>query len=95
VADRNRDASDERTLHNRRIARLGGLAFAANHDGRQATAAARTAFRSSFENAIRLKFPELSDAAEIDRRAAALRRLHFAQLAYKSAAARSKKGRRS
>jgi hypothetical protein len=94
VGDRSADVPEARVLHNRRIARLGGLSFAATHDGRQATAGARDAFHASFEERVRHQFPELTDTAEIERRADALRRLHYAQLAYKSAAARTKKTRR-
>ncbi len=94
MGDRSGDVQEARILHNRRIARLGGLSFAAANDGRQATAGARAAFRSSFEARVRLQFPDLTDPVEIERRAEALRRLHYAKLAYQSAVARSRKAHR-
>jgi hypothetical protein len=81
----------DRTAHNRRIARLGGLAFAAAHDGREATERARAKFRASFEDTVRERFPDLADETEIARRAEALRKLHYATLAYKSATARARR----
>jgi hypothetical protein len=83
----------DRTSHNKRIARLGGLAFSASHDGRQATEKARRAFADSFVARVRERFPELTDEAEIRRRAEAQRKLHYAELAYKSALARARRRR--
>jgi hypothetical protein len=73
-------------------ARLAAFASHANHDGKDRTEAARAAFAGTFEAQVRAKHPDLADA-EIERRVAIARRLHFARLAYKSAVARSKSGR--
>ena len=81
-------SSEARARHNRSIARIGGLSFAASHDGRAATESARAAFASSFETEVRRRFPELTDENEIRRRAAVLRRLHYCRLSYLSAEAR-------
>lgn len=82
-------AEFDRTAHNRRIARLGGLAFSASHDGHAATERARVTFLRGFELQVRERFPDLGEE-EVARRAEALRRLHYAQLAYRSALMRAK-----
>jgi hypothetical protein len=63
--------------------RLGGLTTAAR--GHVNTAAARAAFAERFYRDIPTDLPQ----AERDRRAAAARRLHMAQLAFRSSRARS------
>ncbi len=68
--------------------RLGGLATAARHDSTLQTAAARAAFLSKFDAQVD---PDgVLPIAERQRRAEAARRLHMAQLAYKSSRARTK-----
>ena len=67
--------------------RLGGLTVAATHDPREYTAAARRTFLDSFLAQVPQDLPQ----AERERRATALRRLHFARLASMSAASRRKK----
>lgn len=75
------------------IARIGGLALAAQRDPREYTRAARAAFLSKFELEVD---PDGSLApAERARRAAAARRLHFTRLAHASAKSRARKGGRS
>ena len=51
---------------------------------------ARAAFASSFERQVRAAAPDLTDEVEIARRAAALKRLHYARMAFKSAQVRRK-----
>jgi len=85
-------AEFDRAAHNRRIARLGGLAFAATHDGHAATEKAREAFRTSFERRLQLEHPDL-DGTEIRRRADALRRMHFVRAGLKSGEARRRRAR--
>ena len=70
-------------------ARLGGLATSARHGGAEQTAPARRAFMLRFEHEVdpeRLLPPD-----ERERRATAARRLYFAQLAWQSSIARSKR----
>jgi len=67
--------------------KIGGLTTAARHDPRVYTAAARSTFLDSFLDQVPSDLPP----AERERRAAALRRLHFARLAAKSAAVRRSK----
>ena len=79
------------------MGRLGGLATAARHDSREINAKARDTYRTSFRSghgcalcpiiAIPAGLPEV----EVDRRAVALRRLHFTRLAIRSAQARTGK----
>lgn len=70
-------------------ARLGGLATAAKHDSKETTRAAREAFDRRFLDEVDpdRELPQ----AERMRRAAAARKLYFAQLAFKSARARARK----
>jgi hypothetical protein len=86
-------SSSQRT-HCRSITSLGGLGrTAAGHDPKMTVA--RAAFASSFEKTIRERFPDLDDEVEIARRADALRRLHYAKLAFRSAQARRKRSARA
>lgn len=68
--------------------RIGAYALHAQHDSREITSAARTAFLSKFDQQVdpdrKLKPDERS------RRAAAARSEHFARLAYRSVRARRK-----
>jgi hypothetical protein len=90
-ASRRRD----RRAHMRAIGSLGGLARAAAYDGREMMAPARAAFASSFERTVRERFPELTDEVEIARRADALKRLHYARMAFRSAEVRRRKSARA
>jgi hypothetical protein len=85
----------QRLAHMRTIGSLGGLARAAAYDSHAIMANARAAFASSFERQIRERFPELTDEVEIARRAAALRKLHYARMGLKSAQARRRKAARA
>lgn len=69
-------------------ARLGGLATASRHDSKKLTAPAREAFEKRFLDQVDpdRALPE----AERLRRAAAARKLYFADLAFRSARARRK-----
>ena len=86
-ASRRRD----RRAHMKAIGSLGGLARAAAYDGREIMAPARAAFALSFERTVRERSPELSDEVEIARRADALKRLHYARMAFRSAEVRRRK----
>ena len=68
--------------------RIGGLALAAQRDPKEYTAAARRQFLSRFEEQVDPDhtLPE----GERARRAEAVRRLYFVQVAYRSAKARRK-----
>jgi hypothetical protein len=76
--------------------RIGGLKRATLYDGKTVTQKARDAFAASFLDGHTcslcgtIVIPEDLPVPERLRRAAALRKLHFAQLAYRSAAARRK-----
>ena len=67
--------------------RIGGLTKAVLHDSRQGTKAARTAFRDSFlaghgcKVCVRIAIPSDLPLSERERRAEALRKLHFARIA--------------
>jgi hypothetical protein len=71
----------------RQAGRKGGLTKAALYDTRDATAAARTAFRDSFQNGheckvcSRIDIPTDLPAGEKQRRAEALRKRHFVSIA--------------
>jgi hypothetical protein len=91
--EQNDDARQAKVAHMRAIGTLGGLTRAARYDGREMTAKARDTFRSSFERAVRDRFPDLQDEGEIARRAEAERKLWYCKLGYKSAAARRAKAR--
>jgi hypothetical protein len=67
--------------------RIGGFAVHATHDSRALTAPARAAFLARFESMVDPdgRLP----TAERQRRGAALRKAHFARLAYRSAQARA------
>lgn len=67
--------------------RLGGLKLAATRDPLEYTSAARATFLASFLEQVPADLPP----AERERRAIALRKLHFARLAAKSAASRRRK----
>ena len=79
------------------LARLGGLARSAQYDGREVTANARRVFRDSFlvGHTCKVCKPTIIPAelahSERERRAEALRRLHYARVALASAEARSKR----
>jgi hypothetical protein len=67
-------------------ARMGGYAVAAKYDTREVTSPARVAFMARFERQVD---PDgVLPAAERKRRAEAAKKLHFQQLAWKSAKAR-------
>jgi hypothetical protein len=66
----------------RQYARLAALEKAAQY-GPEATAAARATFQSSFERQIRERYPNLTDEAEIARRAHALKRAHYTRMSLK------------
>lgn len=68
-------------------ARIGGLTRAAKYNGVEVTENARKAFRDSFLKQVPTDLPE----AERQRRAEALRRAHYARLAYRSAQARKRR----
>jgi hypothetical protein len=73
------------------IARIGGLARAAQYDGREVTKAARLAFADRW---IREVDPEGTlPRAERERRARAAMRAHMHRLALRSAQARRRSGR--
>ena len=76
-------STNERVLNGR----IGGLKVAATHDPKVYTARARATFLASFIEQVPTDLPD----EERERRADALRRLHFARLALKSARARSKR----
>src|SRR5688500_10557967 len=77
----------DRGAHARRIARLGGLAFAAAHDGKAATELPRATFAASFAARVRADNPGL-DETEVVRRAEALRRMHYVRAGLASGEAR-------
>jgi hypothetical protein len=89
------------TVENRGIYRLagrvGGYARAALYDGREMTAAARQRFIESFREGHdcrvcpRVELPADLLPAERERRAEALRRLHYARVALASARKRAEK----
>jgi len=71
------------------MGRIGGLAKAARHDPVEGTRAARAAFDQKFLDEVdpdRILPPE-----ERDRRAKALRRMHFLKMAWRSAKSRRKR----
>lgn len=72
--------------------RIGAYRLHATHDPRETTRNARAAFMARWDREVD---PEgkLSEA-ERQRRATSARKAYFAQLAYRSAVARSSKGRR-
>jgi hypothetical protein len=70
-----------RAQHCRSIGKLGGLTTSAAYDSVARSAKARATFDSSFEAAVRARDPDLIDEVEIARRAAALKRLHYARMA--------------
>jgi hypothetical protein len=72
---------------------VGAAVARSRHDPRDLTAPARSAFAGKFEAQIRADFPELTDEAEIARRAHELRRAHMARLNALSLRARAKKKR--
>ncbi len=74
-------------------ARLGGLALSASRDPKEYTVAARAAFSEKFR--VQVDPDGLLPEPERDRRAEAARRLHFAKLAFRSAAARRRSGRKT
>lgn len=80
------------------IGRIGGLKRASQYDGLTVTADARQAadqrFRDQAEREAIERCEQLTDK-ELDRRAAALRKLHFARMACESAKARASKKRPS
>ena len=82
-------SSDSLTSSSRRLrARIGAYRLHSTHDPRETTKNARAAFLASFEAEVD---PDLSlTPDERARRATAARKAHFAQLAYKSARARSR-----
>jgi hypothetical protein len=72
--------------------RIGGHVTHSRHSTLQTTARARAAFLASFETAVD---PDgVLPTAERLRRAQAARRAHMARLAYASARARAKRGRK-
>ena len=77
--------------------RLGGLATAARYDSREINAKARDTYRTSFRSGhgcalcSTITIPAGLPEVEVDRRAVALRRLHFTRLALRSAQARTGK----
>ena len=72
---------------------MGAFALHARHDPRETTRAARSKFLERF---VREVDPEgILPRAERERRAAALRRLHFTRLALASAQARSARSARN
>jgi hypothetical protein len=83
--------SEAQRRHNRDIARLGGLASSASHDTHELTRRARETFAGSFDRQVRERFPDLTDETEIARRASALRKLHYAKLARRSATTRAQR----
>lgn len=84
-----RDVQDMRAL-----GRMGGLSTAVRNDVRANTLPARSTFLRNFEEKVRAEHPELPES-EIQRRALALRKLHFARMALRSAETRARKnGRR-
>lgn len=84
----------QRRAHCRAIGRLGGLTTSAAYDSRERTAAGRASFARSFEAKVRAEFPDIEDD-EVERRAGALRKLHYARMGLASAAARFPKVRAS
>lgn len=77
--------------------RIGGLKRASLYDGRAVTQKARETYLASFLNGHEcslcgsIAFPADLSEAERTRRAEAIRKMHFAQLAYRSAVARRRK----
>jgi uncharacterized protein (DUF2249 family) len=70
--------------------RMGAAVARSRHDPRELTAAARASFLGRFERQVREQSPELPEA-EIQRRAAELRKAHMLGLSLKSSIARAKK----
>ena len=73
----------------KQLARIGGLALAAQRDSREYTKRARAAFLDSFERKVDPN--GTLSPRERSRRAGAARKLYFAKLAYQSAKARAKR----
>ena len=71
-------------------ARIAAHTMHAKHDSRETTKQARDAFLRKFEEEVRAEHPDLPEA-EVQRRAAHLRKAHFARLAFLSAKARRRK----
>ena len=69
--------------------RIGGYALAAAYDSKETTAPGRAAFLATFEKAVDPN--GVLTIAERVRRAAALRKAHFARMALASAKARRRK----
>lgn len=69
---------------------MGGLARAAKYDGFEVTNKAREIFANSFLKRIQDEYPDLPETEQL-RRADALRRLHYAKLAYLSAKSRAER----
>lgn len=75
-----------RAISIQEVARLGGLTKAAMYDGLEGTEAARSAYRRSFEMGHgcalcpRIEIPAALPEEERSRRAAALRKAHFARM---------------
>lgn len=71
-------------------ARMGAAIARSRHDPRELTREARRRFLARFEAQVRTESPDLPDA-EVQRRAAELRKAHMLGLAVRSSIARSKK----
>jgi hypothetical protein len=74
----------------RQIARIGGLTRSATTDMNAFAAQGRDAFAQKFIDRVRAEHPEMS-TLEVLRRAAAMRRAYFADLALRSHRARKAK----
>lgn len=75
-------------------ARVGGLTRATRYDGVEVTAAARQAADQRFRDQAAREAVERGDQlteAQLERRASALRRLHYARMAFESAKVRASK----
>jgi hypothetical protein len=70
--------------------RVGAAIARSRHDPKELTAEARKRFLARFEAQVREEYPDLPDA-EIQRRAAELRKAHMLGLSVRSSIARSKK----
>jgi hypothetical protein len=78
--------SNSTPTHGSQRARIAALTLHATHDSRQLTAPARVAFNERF---VDLVDPDrILEPKERDRRAACMKRAHFARLAIASAEAR-------
>jgi hypothetical protein len=83
---------DQRSLRSR----IGAYATLARHDSRQINAVARATYRTSFRLGHACKvcpaftMPPGLPESEVERRAEALRRAHYARLALRSSQARSR-----